>query len=75
MCRALRTVRAQAHGSKQEAAAWTREQLPQWAWLIDITRRCRLTGGASGLADPQTRASAIRFIGLVADQVTGTVPA
>ena len=75
MCRALRTVRAQAHGSKQEAAAWTREQMPQWAWLIDIALRCRLSRRATGLADEQTRATAVRFIGLVADQITGTVPA
>ena len=75
MCRALRTVRTQTHGSKQEAAAWTREQMPQWAWLIDIALRCRLSGGASGLADEQSRAAAVRFIGFVADQIMGTVPA
>lgn len=70
MCRALRTVRAQANGSKQEAAAWTREQLPQWAWLIDIALLCRLSGGASGLADEQSRAAAVRLIELLAAQIT-----
>jgi hypothetical protein len=75
MCRGLRTVRTQTHGSKQEAAAWTREQMPQWAWLIDIALRCRLSRRATGLADERTRATAVRFIGLVADQITGTVPA
>jgi predicted nucleotidyltransferase len=74
MCRALRTVRAQAHGSKQEAAAWTRDQMPEWAWLIDIALRCRLSRGVSGLADEQSRAAAVRFIGLVADQVTNSMP-
>jgi hypothetical protein len=75
MCRALRTVRTQTHGSKQEAAAWARDQMPEWAWLIDIALRCRLSRGASGLADEQSRAAAVRFIGLVADQVTNSVPA
>jgi predicted nucleotidyltransferase len=75
MCRALRTVRAQAHGSKQEAAAWTRDQMPEWAWLIEIALLCRLLRGATGLADEQSRAAAVRFIGLVADQIMGTVPA
>ena len=70
MCRALRTVRTQACGSKQEAAAWTRVRMPEWAWLIDSALRCRLSRGASGLADPQTRAAAARFIGLVAAQIT-----
>jgi predicted nucleotidyltransferase len=70
MCRALRAVRAQTHGSKQEAAAWTREQMPAWASLIDVALCCRLLGGATGLADMQTRAAAIRFIGLVAAQIT-----
>jgi hypothetical protein len=75
MCRALRTVRTQTHGSKQEAAAWARERLPEWAWLIDIALRCRLSRGASGLADEQSRAAAVRFIGLLADQITNSVPA
>lgn len=75
VCRALRTVRTQTHGSKQEAAAWTREQMPQWTWLIDIALGCRLPRGATGLADVQARAAAVRFIGLVADQISGTVQA
>jgi len=52
MCRALRTVRAQANGSKQEAAAWTREQLPQWAWLIDIALLCRQAARGAIPMDP-----------------------
>jgi predicted nucleotidyltransferase len=74
MCRAFRTVRTQAHGSKQEAAAWTREQMPEWAWLINTALRCRLSRGATGLADKRSRAAAVRFIGLVADQIVGTEP-
>jgi len=72
MCRALRTVRTQAHGSKQEAVAWTAEQMPEWAGLLDEVLYCRLSGGASGLADERTRAAAARLIGLVADQISGT---
>jgi hypothetical protein len=34
-----------------------------------------LSRGATGLADEQSRAAAVRFIGLVADQIVGTVPA
>jgi Nucleotidyltransferase domain. len=70
MCRAFRTVRTQTLGSKQEAAAWARAQMPEWAWLIDIALRCRLSRGATGLADERSRAGAIRFTGLVADQIT-----
>lgn len=31
MCRAQMTVRTQTHGSKQEGAAWVREQMLEWA--------------------------------------------
>ena len=58
MCRALRTVRTQTHGSKQDAATWTRERMPRWAWLIDTALRYRSSPGASGLADEQSRAAA-----------------
>lgn len=75
MCRAFRTVHTQTHGSKQEAAAWTRERMPEWAWLIDALLRCRLSGGRSGFDDGETRAAAERFIRLLAHEITGTVSA
>lgn len=70
LCRALRTVRTGMHGSKQEAAAWTRERMPEWAWLVDAALRCRLSRGTTGFADEQTRAAAEAFIGLLADEIT-----
>ncbi len=72
VCRALRTVRTQTHGSKQEAAAWTRERMPDWAWLIDAALGCRLSRGASGFDDVRTRAAGMRFIRLLGDEITGT---
>jgi aminoglycoside adenylyltransferase-like protein len=67
ICRALRTVRAQIHGSKQEAAAWTRELMPEWAWLIDCALRCRRSRGTSGFDDDGTRAAAHAFIRVARD--------
>jgi predicted nucleotidyltransferase len=69
MCRALRTVRTQTHGSKQEAAAWTRERMPEWAWLIDSALQCRLSRGTIGLDDEGSRAAAETFIAVLADQI------
>lgn len=75
MCRALRTVRTQTHGSKQEAAAWVSERMPEWAALIDSALRCRLTRGTSGFDDGGTRAAAERFIRLVGDEIKRSVSA
>ncbi len=61
MCRALRTVRTQRHASKQEAAAWARARMPEWAWLIDAALDCRLSRGTVGLDDEPTRAAAEEF--------------
>jgi len=71
MCRALRVTRTRTHGSKQEAAAWTRERMPGWAWLIDIALVCRLSRGNIGLADEKSRAAAETFIALLADEIHG----
>jgi hypothetical protein len=65
LCRALYAVRMQSHGSKQEAAAWAREQMPEWAWLIDAALACRLTGGRVGFEDERSRTAAETFIALV----------
>jgi len=69
MCRALRTVEAQTHGSKQEAAAWTIERMPEWARVIETALRCRLSHGTVGFDDEQTRAAAEAFIGLLAAEI------
>jgi predicted nucleotidyltransferase len=71
MCRALMTVQTQTHPSKQEAAAWTREELPDWAWLVDTALRCRLSRGTVGFDDAESRAAAAEFIGLIAMRVSG----
>ena len=69
MCRALMTVEVQAHGSKQDGAAWTRKRVPEWAWLIDAALRCRLSRGGIGFDDPRTRAAAEEFIALLATRI------
>jgi predicted nucleotidyltransferase len=71
MCRALMTVKTQTHPSKQEAAAWAQEQLPDWAWLIDAALRCRLSRATIGLDDSESRAAAVEFMGLLATRVSG----
>jgi len=71
LCRALRTVRTGMHCSKQEAAAWTTEQMPEWAWLIDAALRCRMSRGTIGFDDERTRSEARRFIRLLADEIHG----
>lgn len=75
LCRALRTVRTGLPCSKQEAAAWARVRMPEWAWLIDAALRCRLSRGATGFDDEQTRTAARRFIRLLADEITGSMSA
>jgi len=70
MCRALRLVQTDIHGTKQEAARWARDEMPEWAWLIDASLECRLSGGTIGLSDDPTRAAAEEFIQQVADQVS-----
>ena len=70
LCRALRTVRTQAPCSKQEGAAWARQRFPEWAWLIDVSLDCRLSGGKIGLDDEPSRATAESFIALVAAEIS-----
>jgi hypothetical protein len=71
LCRALRVVRTQTLGSKQDGAAWVRERLPDWAWLIDASLTCRLSGGNMGLDDEASRAGAETFITLIAAEISG----
>jgi predicted nucleotidyltransferase len=69
MCRAYMTVVAHGHGSKQEAAAWTRERLPDWAWLVDAALACRLSRGMVSFDDEQTRTAAQTFVRIIAIEI------
>lgn len=69
MCRGLAVVRTQMPCSKQEAAAWARERMPEWAWLIDAALACRLTGGKIGLDDERSRSAAETFIALLGNAI------
>jgi hypothetical protein len=71
LCRALRVVRTQTPGSKQDGAALARERWPDWAWLIDASLSCRLSGGKTGLDDEASRAEAETFITLIAAEISG----
>jgi predicted nucleotidyltransferase len=75
MCRACMTVQAQTHRSKQEAAAWARERMPEWAWLIDVAIGCRLSRGTIGFSDEKTRAAAEAFIRLLAARISESASA
>lgn len=75
MCRALRTVRLGAAGSKQEGAAWICGRMPEWAWLVDAALECRQSQGTIGFADEASRAAAETFIRLVADEISRHTPA
>jgi predicted nucleotidyltransferase len=67
--RALRTVETQAHASKHDGAAWARERMPEWAWLIDEALRCRLSKGTLGFDSERSRAGAEEFIARVAARI------
>jgi predicted nucleotidyltransferase len=67
-CRALFAVRNGRPASKQEAAAWARQQMPHWAWLIEAALHSRLQRGA-GFDDERTIAAANEFIALAASQL------
>ena len=71
MCRAFMTLQTQTHPTKQEAADWAREQLPDWAWLIDAVLRCRLSRGTVGFDDDESRAAAAELVGLLVTRISG----
>jgi hypothetical protein len=75
MCRALRTLRTGAQCSKQEAAAWTRALMPEWAWIIDAALACRLSRGTIDFDDEPSRAAAEVFIQRLGDEVAATARA
>ena len=68
-CRALYAVRNGKPASKQQAAAWAREELPDWAWLIDAAVVCRLSGGKSGFDDPASIDATNAFVQLVSELI------
>jgi hypothetical protein len=74
MCRALCTARTARHHSKQEAAAWTSQQMPEWAWLIDAALACRLSRGASGFKDEASCAAAETLMALLEEEILRTPP-
>lgn len=69
-CRALYAVRNGKPATKQEAAAWTKERMPEWAWLIDAALRSRLARGG-GFSEERTLVAADAFIDLVARELRG----
>ena len=74
MCRALRTVRTQTLGSKQESAAWVRQLMPHWDWVIDEALLCRMARGKMGFDEERMRAAADAFIGLLGDELHRKTP-
>jgi len=75
MCRALLTVQTQSRRSKQEAAAWVGQLMPEWAWLIEAALRCRLSRGTLGFDDEGTRTAAAELIRLLATRIAAEAPA
>jgi predicted nucleotidyltransferase len=73
-CRALMTVRVGTDPSKASGAAWARERMPEWAWLIDGALECRHSGGRHGFDDGETRDAARRFLDVVAEAIDRSVP-
>jgi predicted nucleotidyltransferase len=69
MCRALLTVRTQTYGSKQQAAVWASQRMPDWAWLIDAALQCRLFRGTVGFEDDRSRAATESFITVLANEI------
>ncbi|CAN5600742.1 N/A [soil metagenome] len=64
-CRAVRTLATGSHCSKEEGAAWVRERLPDWAWVIDAAIEDRLSPG-TGYSDGPSRVAAREFVALLA---------
>jgi hypothetical protein len=74
MCRAFMTVETQAHESKQDGAAWTRQRFPEWGWLINAALECRLSRGSVGFDDQKTRVGAHEFIAMLAAEIEEESP-
>ena len=74
MCRAYRTIEMGETCSKQEAADWVRERLPEWSGLIDEALACRLSGGTVGLSDEMSWREAERFVQTVGEVIAKLRP-
>jgi predicted nucleotidyltransferase len=73
-CRTLQTVETRSMPTKTQAAAWARERLPEWAWLIDAALVCRHSRGKVGFDDEATRSAAQQFMRDIAARVSGLEP-
>jgi predicted nucleotidyltransferase len=69
-CRALYAVRNGSPASKQQAAEWARQELPDWAWLIDAALECRRSGGRVGFDDPRSIDGTNAFVDLVSELIS-----
>jgi hypothetical protein len=70
-CRALLTVHTGLPCSKQAAAEWVAQRAPERAEIIEAALTCRLSGGRTGFADPDLRASASAFVRTIAERIGG----
>lgn len=61
-CRLVRNVREGVITTKRDAAAWARDAMPEWAWLIDEAVATRMTRGATGFESSRSRAAAVEFV-------------
>jgi len=61
-CRCARTLETGEPGSKLEGAAWARDRMPQWSWLIDAAIADRRSQGQGGFDDAETQSAARRFV-------------
>ena len=62
MCRALYVHRTGEQASKRQAARWAREELPQWADLIQSALAWREAWREKQVDHAATRAETIRFV-------------
>jgi hypothetical protein len=69
MCRLAQNVRAEVIGSKNEAAAWAGDAMPDWAWLIDEALAARASRGATGFESDRSRNAAVEFLRLIAASI------
>lgn len=69
LCRAYYTIRHGQQVSKQHAAAWAKEQFPQWADLIDQATTWRLDKAYHNADTAGTQPITKRFVTFMAEQI------
>lgn len=74
MCRAGQTLATGTPCSKQEAASWARERMPEWAWLVDAALTCRLSRDSIGFDDERILVAAETFAQRIAAKIAQAVP-